>query len=96
MGWVCRLSGLPWSQSPDGLVEVLQRLADHPNLRQQLCAQARERYSTLFSRRVWLLQLHRLGHLVERGKVCNFAGEESLAFEQQKPILHRTVRLCSN
>ena len=73
MGWVCRLSGLPWSQSSDGLVEVLQRLADHPNLRQQLCAQARERYSTLFSRRVWLLQLHRLGHLVERGKVCNFA-----------------------
>ena len=73
MGWVCRLSGLPWSQSPDGLVEVLQRLADQPALRQQLCVQARERYYTLFSRRVWLSQLHRLGDLVERGKVCNSA-----------------------
>ena len=73
MGWVCRLSGLPWSQSPDGLVEVLQRLADQPALRQQLCAQARERYCALFSRRVWLLQLHRLGDLAERGKVCNSA-----------------------
>ena len=73
MGWVCRLSGLPWSQSPDGLVEVLQRLADQPALRQQLCAQARERYCTLFSRRVWLSQLHRLGDQVEMGNVCNSA-----------------------
>ena len=28
MGWVGRLDGLPWSQSPEGLPEVLQRLAD--------------------------------------------------------------------
>ena len=48
MGWVCRLPGFAWSQSPDGLVEVLQRLSDHPNLRQQLCVQARQRYCKLF------------------------------------------------
>ena len=71
MGWVCRLSGLPWSQSPDGLVEVLQRLADQPALRQQLCAQARERYNTLFSRNVWLQQLKRFVELVEIGHVSN-------------------------
>ena len=72
VGWVGRLSGLPWSQSRYGLTEVLQRLADQPALRQQLCSQARERYITLFSRRVWLQQLYRLGNLVERRKVCNF------------------------
>ena len=59
-------------------------MADHPNLRQQSRAQARERYSTLFSRRVWLLQLHRLGHLVERVRSATSRSEESLAFEQQK------------
>ena len=41
MGWVGRLPGLPWSQSPDGLVEVLQRLADQPALRQKLSEQSR-------------------------------------------------------
>ena len=49
MGWVGRLSGLPWSQSPEGLVEVLQRLADQPALRQQLSVEARHRYLTVFS-----------------------------------------------
>tara|TARA_B100000674_G_C37957852_1_gene970542 strand:- start:19 stop:1149 length:1131 start_codon:yes stop_codon:yes gene_type:complete len=62
MGWVGRLPGLPWSQAPDGLVEVLQRLADQPALRQELSAQSRERYRTLFARRVWLRQLEQLGY----------------------------------
>ena len=30
---VGQLSGLPWSQSPAGLVEVLQRLADQPQMK---------------------------------------------------------------
>jgi glycosyltransferase involved in cell wall biosynthesis len=64
MGWVGRLEGLPWSQSPDGLAEVLQRLADQPALRHQLSLQARERYRTLFARDVWLQQLQRLGDSV--------------------------------
>ena len=72
MGWVGRLSGLNWSQSPEGLAEVLQLLADEPALRQRLSEQARERYRTLFAREVWmqqLQQLHRLGDPWERGKV---------------------------
>ena len=73
MGWVGSLPGLQWSKSPQGLAQLLQRLADQPALRQQLCAQARERYCTLFARRVWSKQLQRLGDLVERGKVCNSA-----------------------
>ena len=70
MGWVGQLPGLPWSQSPEGLAEVLQRLADQPALRQQLGLQARDRYRTLFAREVWLQQLQRLGDSVETGKVC--------------------------
>ena len=69
MGWVGRLSGLPWSQSPDGLGEVIQRLADQPALRQQLCIQSRDRYCTLFARGVWLQQLRRLGYSVGTGSV---------------------------
>ena len=45
-------AGLPWSQSPEGLAEVLQRLADKPALRQKLSAQSRERYRKLFARGV--------------------------------------------
>ena len=63
MGWVGRLSGLPWSQSPEGLTEVLQRLGDQPQLRRHLCHQARERYLSLFARSVWLRQLQKLGVL---------------------------------
>ena len=63
MGWVGRLSGLPWSQSPKGLPEVLQRLADQPQLRRQLSSEARERYQLLFARSVWLQQLQQLGDL---------------------------------
>ena len=63
MGWVGRLSGLPWSQSPEGLPEVLQRLGDQPQLRRHLSRQARERYLSLFARSVWLRQLQKLGEL---------------------------------
>ena len=76
MGWVGRLSGLNWSQSPEGLADVLQLLADQPALRQRLSEQARERYRTLFAREVWmqqLQQLHRLGDPWERGKVWESA-----------------------
>ena len=62
MGWVGRLPGLRWSQTPEGLIEVLQRLADQPALRHQLSAQSRERYRMFFARRVWLKQLERLGY----------------------------------
>lgn len=70
MGWVGRLPGLPWSQTPEGLPEVLQRLAYQPGLRQQLSVQSRERYRTLFARRVWLQKLQCLGDAMETGKVC--------------------------
>ena len=69
MGWVGRLPGLLWSQSPEGLAHVLQRLADQPLLRQQLSTQARERYRSLFARGVWLRQLQRLGDFMDTGKV---------------------------
>ena len=69
MGWVGRLPGLSWSQTPDGLGEVLQRLADQPALRQQLSAQSRERYCRLFARRVWLKQLEQLGYPLGNGRV---------------------------
>jgi len=70
MGWVGHLEGLHWSKSPEGLGEVLQRLADQPALRHHLNKQSRERYLTLFSRSVWLKQLRRLGDRGETGKVC--------------------------
>ena len=63
MSWVGQLPGLIWSQSPEGLLEVLQRLADQPQLRHRLGAQARERYLRLFSRAVWSEQLEQLGDL---------------------------------
>lgn len=69
MGWVGQLSGLPWSQSPDGLAEVLQRLADQPALRQQLSMQSRDRYRTLFARGVWLKHVQRLGYAVGTSSV---------------------------
>ena len=70
MGWVGQLPGLPWSQSAEGLAEVLQRLANQPALRQQLGLQSRDRSRSLFARGVWLQQLQRLGDSVETGKVC--------------------------
>ena len=70
MGWVGRLPGLAWSQTPKGLVEVLHRLADNPALRQQLSAQSRERYRLFFARPVWLERLDQLGDSLGTGKVC--------------------------
>ena len=67
MGWVGQLSGLPWSQSREGLVEVLQRLADQPQMRSLMGMQARDRYNTLFARSVWLQQLSKFG---DRLKTC--------------------------
>ena len=70
MGWVGRLPGLPWSQTPEGLPEVLLRLAGQPALRQRLSAQSRERYHMLFARGVWLQKSQWLGDAMETGKVC--------------------------
>ena len=61
MGWVGQLPGLPWSQQPDDLHAVLQRLADNTELRDLLGQQALERYQTFFARSVWLERLHALG-----------------------------------
>ena len=69
MGWVGQLSGLPWSQSREGLVEVLQRLADQPQMRSLMGMKARDRYNTLFARSVWLQQLSKFGDRLKTGKV---------------------------
>ena len=69
MGWVGQLSGLPWSQSPEGLVEVLQRLADQPQMRSLNSMQARDRYKTLFARSVWLQELSKFEDRLKTGKV---------------------------
>ena len=60
MGWVGQLSGLPWSQQPEDLRDVLQALADQPAWRVQLGQQARARYRQLFARKVWLITLQGL------------------------------------
>ena len=57
MGWVGQLPGFDWPQSPEALPRVLQRLADDPSLCLQLGQQARERYTSVFSRTVWLQKL---------------------------------------
>ena len=57
MGWVCQLADLDWSQTPEDLPRVLQKLADDPVLRRHLGVQARLRYQQLFCRRIWLDQL---------------------------------------
>ena len=69
MGWVGHLSGLPWSQSPEGLEEMLQRLADQPQMRNLMSLKARERYATLFARSVWLQQLSKFGDRLKTAKV---------------------------
>ena len=61
MGWVGQLPGLQWSQQPEDLQAVLQRLADHPEQRERLGQQARKRYQALFARSVWLERLEALG-----------------------------------
>ena len=60
MGWVGQLSGLPWSQQPDELSLVLHQLATSPALRMGLSLEARERFLSLFSRKVWLQALDSL------------------------------------
>mgnify|MGYP002880560933 CR=1 FL=1 len=57
MGWVGQLPGLRWAQTPEALAEVLQRLAADPALRCRLGRQARQRYTALFARAVWLTNL---------------------------------------
>ena len=69
MGWVGQLSGLPWSQSPEGLVEVLQLLADQPQIRHLMGQKSRDRYTTLFARSVWLQHLSKFGERLKTGKV---------------------------
>ena len=71
MGWVGQLSGLPWSQSPEGLVEVLQLLADQPQIRNLMGQKSRDRYTTLFARSVWLQQLSKFGDRLKTGKVTH-------------------------
>jgi glycosyltransferase involved in cell wall biosynthesis len=61
MGWVGQLPGLQWSQQPEDLQAVLQRLADHPEQRERLGQQSRQRYQELFARSVWLECLEALG-----------------------------------
>ena len=69
MGWVGQLSGLPWSQSPEGLVEVLQLLADQPQIRNLMAKKSRDRYTALFARSVWLQHLSNFGDRMKTGKV---------------------------
>ena len=57
MGWVCQLADLDWSQTPEDLPRVLQKLADDPVLLRHLGVQARLRYEQLFCRNIWLNQL---------------------------------------
>ena len=57
MGWVGHLPGFDWPQTPEALPDVLQRLADDPSLCLRLGQQARERYSSVFARTVWLQKL---------------------------------------
>lgn len=58
MGWVCRLKGLPWEQTPQQLAEVLALLMQDPQKRHALGLEARRRYKNLFSRTSWLDTLH--------------------------------------
>ena len=60
MGWVGALPGLVWSQKPQDLAAVLERLALDGSLRAHLRLQARERFCTWFSRPVWQRQLRDL------------------------------------
>ncbi|WP_244276929.1 glycosyltransferase [Synechococcus sp. GEYO] len=57
MAWVAQLPDLDWSQTPNGLVDVLYRLASDRPLCSHLGLQARSRYLELFSRDIWLRQL---------------------------------------
>ena len=54
MGWVCQLEGLPWTQSPAELADVLTLLLKDPEKRRSLGLEARRRYLRLFARQHWL------------------------------------------
>lgn len=60
MGWVGRLNGLRWSQTPEELSQVIQILAEDPTLRRQLGREARLRYKELFGRGSWEQKLSQL------------------------------------
>jgi len=60
MGWVGRLPALRWSQRPEDLAEMVQRLACNRRLLAQAAVQARARYQERFSREVWEAQLRRI------------------------------------
>lgn len=60
MGWVGQLADLPWPQTPETLLEVLEQLAADPALRARLGVQARERYHQLFARVIWERKLQDL------------------------------------
>ena len=53
MGWVCSIPALSWSQSPDKLDEILNRLVNTPGLCSLAGQEARLRYLSLFSRSAW-------------------------------------------
>ena len=81
-GWVGRLAGLTWSQSPEGLSEVLQRLADQQAFRQQLCEQSRGRYLSFFAREAWLRHLQRSAIWWKGVWSAHMPSEGALSFEQ--------------
>jgi len=60
MGWVGRLNGLQWSQTPEELSQVIQVLAEDPALRRRLGCEARSRYKQLFGRVSWEQKLSQL------------------------------------
>ena len=63
MGWVGQLPSLQWSQSQDGLADVLQRLSEDSELLCQASSQSRDRYQRLFARKVWRQHLNSFGFL---------------------------------
>jgi len=69
MGWVCQLADLDWSQTPEDLTLVLQKLAADPALRGHLGVQARLRYQQLFCRRIWLDQLNRWSNPMDSSRM---------------------------
>ena len=62
MGWVAHVKDLNWSQTPEALTEVLQRLSTDHHLLQDLGIKSRQRYQQLFARKIWLNQLNELRH----------------------------------
>jgi len=63
MGWVGQLPSLQWSQSQEGLADVLQRLAEDSELLSLASSQSRDRYHRLFARKVWRQHLNSFGFL---------------------------------